>query len=40
MNREIFFRDATPEERESVRQSISQHSASNGVNFFTDYEKV
>lgn len=40
MNREIFFRDATPEERESVRQSISERSASTGVNFFTDYETI
>lgn len=40
MNREIFFRDATPEEKESVRQSISERSASTGVNFFTDYETI
>lgn len=40
MNREIIFRDATPEERESVRQSISERSASTGVNFFTDYETI
>lgn len=40
MNREIFFRDAAPEERESVRQSISERSTSTGVNFFTDYKTI
>lgn len=40
MSREMFFRDATPEEREAVHKRISECSASTGVNFFTDYKMV